>query len=154
MKIKQPFQVYILVIISTLGLSACSSAPSSGTYDRQQAGTIQYVKTGTVTGVREVTIENAETGIGSAAGGVIGGVAGSEVGKGRGRIVGSVLGAVLGGVVGSKIDRKAQTEKGTEVTVRLEDGNTVAISQLDDEKFKVGDYVKVITGGARARVTH
>ena len=154
MKIQKVLLTSSLVAVLGTGLVACSSTPSSGTYDRTQAGTLQEVKYGTVTGVRNVLIENEETGVGTATGGIIGGIAGSHAGKGSGRAVGAVLGSVLGGVVGSKIDKNVQTKPGIEVTIRLQDGNTVAISQLADERFNVGDRVKVITNNGRARVTH
>ena len=154
MKIQKLLVTSSLIAILGVGLVACSSTPSSRTYGRTQAGTLQEVKYGTVTGVRNVLIENEESGVGTVAGGVIGGIAGSEVGGGKGRIVGSVLGSVLGGIAGSKIDKNVQTKPGVEVTVRLRDGNTVAISQLADERFRVGDSVKVLTSGGRARVTH
>lgn len=154
MKTQKLLLVSSLVAVLGLGVVGCSSTPSSGTYDRTQAGTLQKVQYGTVTSVRNVLIENEQSGVGTAAGGIIGGVAGSEIGEGKGRVVGSVLGSVLGGVVGSKIDKNVQTKQGIEVTVRLRDGNTVAISQLADERFRVGDSVKVLTNNGRARVTH
>ena len=154
MKIQKLLVVSSLVAILGVGLVGCSSTPSSGTYERTQAGTLQNVQYGTVTSVRNVLIENEQSGVGTAAGGIIGGVAGSEVGGGKGRIIGSVLGAVLGGAAGSKIDKNVQTKQGVEVTVRLRDGNTVAISQLADESFRTGDSVKVLTRNGRARVTH
>ena len=154
MKIQKLLVTSSLVAILGVGLVGCSSTPSSGTYEKTQAGTLQNVQYGTVTGVRNVLIENAESGVGTIAGGVIGGVAGGEVGGGRGRVVASVLGSVLGGVIGSKIDKNVQTKQGIEVTIRLRDGNTVAISQLADEKFRTGDSVKVLTSNGRARVTH
>ena len=154
MKLKSLVLSSSLIALLGIGLVGCASAPSSGTYTTTQAGTLQNVKYGTVTAVRNIMIENPDSGVGTGAGTIIGGVAGSEVGGGKGRIVGTVVGSVLGGMAGSSIDKHVQRKPGIEVTVRLRDGNTVAVSQLADERFRVGDNVKVITGNGHARVTH
>lgn len=136
-------------------LGACSTTPSSSVYTTAQAGTLQEVKFGTVIGVRNVMIreDNAETG--KVAGGVIGATVGSDVGQGRGQIVGGVAGAVVGGSIGMAMDRAIQSKPGVEVTVRMEDGRTVAIAQLADEVFRIGDSVKILTSAnGKARVTH
>lgn len=146
---------YTGILLLPVALGACSIMPSSTTYTTAQAGTLQEVKYGTVTGLRNVMIreDNAETG--KVAGGVIGGVAGNDIGEGRGQIIGSVAGAVVGGTVGMAVDRAIQSKPGIEVTVRLEDGRTVAIAQLADERFLVGDQVKVLTSqDGKARITH
>ena len=154
MKLKSLVLSSSLIALMGVGLVGCASAPSSGTYETRQAGTLQNVKYGTVTSIRNIMIENPSSDVGTGAGAIIGGVAGSEVGGGKGRIVGTVLGSVLGGIAGSNIDKSVQRKPGIEITVRLRDGNTVAISQLADERFRVGDNVKVIVGNGHARVTH
>lgn len=146
---------YTGILLLPVVLGACSIMPSSNTYTTTQAGTLQEVKYGTVTGLRNVMIreDNAETG--KVAGGVIGGVAGNDIGEGRGQIIGSVAGAVVGGTVGMAVDRAIQSKPGIEITVRLEDNRTVAIAQLADERFMMGDQVKVLTSqDDKARVTH
>lgn len=143
-----------LVLFLSIGLAACSSAPSSSTYQRAQAGKIHEVKLGQVVSVRNVAIEPDQTEIGNAAGSILGGIAGSTAGEGAGKLAATTIGAVVGGIVGSKVDRGVQTQPGYEITVRLESGKIVAISQLADERFKVGDQVKVIEKNGMARVTH
>lgn len=143
------------LLSASLLASACSITPSSNTYTTAQAGTLQEVQFGTVVGVRNVMIreDNAETG--KVAGGVIGGVAGSDIGEGKGQVVGSVAGAVIGGTLGMVVDRSLQSKPGVEITVRLEDGKTVALAQQADEMFQIGDTVKVLTAkNGKARVTH
>jgi len=109
---------------------------------------------GVVESVREVKIEGAKTGIGSTAGAVVGGVAGSEVGKGKGAIVGSVIGAVAGGVAGAAVEEGATRQPGIEVTVRLDSGRMIAVTQAADEEFKVGERVRILSGSGVTRVTH
>jgi outer membrane lipoprotein SlyB len=146
---------YAGILLFPLTLGACSITPSSNTYTTAQAGTLQEVKYATVLGVRNVMIreDNAETG--KVAGGVIGGTVGSDVGQGKGQIIGSVAGAVIGGTVGIALDRSIQTKQGVEITVRMDDNRTVAIAQLADEPFTVGEQVKVLTSqDGKARITH
>ncbi len=146
---------YAGMLLFPLALGACSIMPSSNTYTTAQAGTLQEVKFGSVIGLRNVMIreDNAETG--KVAGGVIGGVAGNDLGEGKGQIIGSVAGAVIGGTVGIALDRSIQSKPGVEITVRMEDNRTVAIAQLADEPFAIGDQVKVLTSqDGKARITH
>lgn len=145
----------LLLLPLTLGVSACTNAPSSLTYSTVEAGTLQEVQYGTVTGLRNVVIRQNSAETGKVAGGIIGGVAGSEVGEGKGRIVGSVTGAVVGGAIGTVLDRTIQDQNGVEITVRLQDGRTVAIVQLPHERFQLGEQVKLLTNReGKARVTH
>ncbi|WML90487.1 hypothetical protein RCF98_16145 [Thiothrix lacustris] len=146
---------YMGMLLFPLALGACSIMPSSNTYTTAQAGTLQEVKFGTVVGLRNVMIreDNAETG--KVAGGVIGGVAGNDLGEGKGQIIGSVAGAVIGGTVGIALDRSIQSKEGVEITVKLEDNRTVAIAQLADEHFTIGEQVKILTSqDGKARITH
>lgn len=146
---------YAGLLLLPMLLVACSITPSSTVYTTAQAGRLQEVKFGTVIGVRNVMIreDNAETG--KVAGGVIGATVGSDVGQGRGQVVGGVAGAVIGGSIGMAMDRAIQSKPGVEVTVRLEDNRIVAIAQLADETFSIGEQVKVLTDqNGKARVTH
>ena len=49
---------------------------------------------------------------------------------------------------------EAVTRKdGVEITVKLDSGRVLAITQAADEEFRVGDRVRVLTGGGVTRVT-
>ena len=80
-------------------------------------------------------------------------VAGSAVGGGRGSTIGAILGAVAGGVAGSAIEEGATRKDGVEITIRLDNGNIIAITQEADETFRPGDRVRVLSGGGTSRVT-
>jgi outer membrane lipoprotein SlyB len=108
---------------------------------------------GVVESVREVQIERAGSGIGGVVGAVIGGVAGSNVGQGSGAVIGSVLGSVLGGVAGQAAEQAATHRPGYEITVRLDDGQRIAVTQGTDESFSPGDRVRILSDGITARVT-
>ena len=141
-------------VITTLLLAGCAGGLGSGDYERGQTPGVQEVQMGVVESVREVKIEGTKSGVGSTAGAVVGGVAGSEVGHGKGAVVGSVLGAVVGGVAGAAVEEGTTRQKGVEITVKLDGGRMIAVTQAADEEFKVGDRVRILFGGGVTRVTH
>ncbi|OGI49348.1 MAG: hypothetical protein A3E57_06465 [Candidatus Muproteobacteria bacterium RIFCSPHIGHO2_12_FULL_60_33] len=141
-------------VITTLLLAGCAGGLGSGDYERGQTRGVQEVQMGVVESVREVKIEGTKSGVGSTAGAVVGGVAGSEVGHGKGAVVGSVLGAVVGGVAGAAVEEGTTRQKGVEITVKLDGGRMIAVTQAADEEFKVGDRVRILFGGGVTRVTH
>lgn len=144
----------ILLLAGALVLSGCISSRSGGAYSRDQARHIQDVQTGVVEHVREIVIEGTQSGIGAVAGGAVGGIGGGEIGHGRGSSAGAVVGAVLGGVAGGAIEEATTRKKGYEITVRLDTGRTIAIAQEADEEFKIGERVRLVTGGGVSRVSH
>jgi len=141
-------------VITTLLLAGCASGLGGGDYERTQVRGVQEVQMGTVESVREVKIEGTKSNIGSTAGAVVGGVAGSNVGGGKGQIIGGVLGAVAGGVAGSAIEEGTTKQKGLEITVKLDGGRMIAVTQAADEIFNKGDRVRILSGGGATRVTH
>ncbi|MDA8260772.1 MAG: hypothetical protein M0Z99_34925 [Betaproteobacteria bacterium] len=142
-----------LIAAGTLLLAGCPAGLGGSDYSRSQARTVQEVQMGVVESVREVTIEGTKTPFGAGAGAVVGGVAGSTVGGGRGSVVGATVGAVLGGVGGAAAEEAVTRQKGVEVTVKLDSGRMIAVTQAADQEFRVGDRVRVLTGGGVTRVT-
>lgn len=142
------------VLASTVFLAGCPASTSGGAYTREQTRQAQEVRMGVVESVREVTIEGTKTPIGPAAGAVVGGVAGSEVGGGKGSLVGAVVGAVAGGLAGGAIEEGVTKQKGFEITVKLDNGRLLAVTQAADETFRPGDRVRVLSGGGVTRVSH
>lgn len=111
---------------------------------------MQDVQLGVVKHVREVLIEGTKTGVGAAAGAVTGSVVGQRSGRGP---VGSIAGAVIGGVAGAAVEEGVTRQQGYEITVRLESGRLIAVTQVADEGFKVGERVRVLSSRGTARVT-
>jgi len=149
-------RVLFLLVVGSLVLSGCASSLSGSAYERRQGRTVQDVQLGTVEHVREVEIEGTKTGIGAAAGGLAGSVIGGGGGR-RGSVgsaVGSIAGAVVGGVAGAAVEEGATRQKGFEITVRLESGRLIAVTQAADEAFNVGDRVRILSGQGVTRVTH
>lgn len=144
-----------LIGVSMVALSGCASPSLSGSaYSRDQARQEQSVRTGVVESVRQVQIDGTRSSIGAAAGSVVGGVAGSNVGQGKGSSVAAILGAVGGGIAGQAIEQAATRKPGIEITVRLDNGSMVAITQEADEAFRPGERVRILAGGGVSRVTH
>jgi outer membrane lipoprotein SlyB len=67
-----------------------------------------------------------------------------------------MAGVVVGGLLGAAAEEGIIREQGVEVTVRYDNGQTVAIVQAasKDETFKVGDRVRVLTINDNTRVSH
>ena len=143
----------IALLAASLILDGCASSKSNSAYTRGQARKESTVKNGTVESVRPVTIEGTKTPIGATAGAAVGGVAGSSIGHDKGSIVAGILAGVAGGLAGSAAEEVITREQGLEIIVKLDSGNTVAITQKADEEFKPGERVHVISGAGASRVT-
>ena len=143
-----------LIAASTLLLAGCPAGLGGSDYSRSQARTVQEVQMGLVESVREVNIEGTKSPVGAGAGAVVGGVAGSTVGGGRGSVIAATVGAVLGGVGGAAVEEAVTRQTGLEITVKLDSGRMIAITQAADEEFRIGDRVRVLSGGGTTRVTH
>jgi outer membrane lipoprotein SlyB len=143
-------------LILALFVSGCAKSLSGSAYERRQARTAHEVQMGVVESVREVQIEGTKSRVGATAGAVAGGVAGRETGHSPvGRAVGGVAGAVVGGVAGAAAEEVITRQKGLEITVKLDGGRMIAVTQAADEDFKAGDRVRVLFGGrGDTRVTH
>lgn len=146
-----------LLVMAVVGLlvSGCAASQSGSAYSRPQARQAQQVQLGYVEGVRQVQIEGTKTPIGAGAGTVIGGIAGSSIGGGRGRSIATVGGAVLGGLAGAAAEEGITRRPGLEITVRLDDGRMIAVTQEADEAFYQGERVRVLTAyDGTTRVAH
>lgn len=141
---------------ATLLLGGCASNLSGDSYSRDEARKVQTVRLGTIESLRPVKIEGTKTPIGAGAGAVVGGVAGSTVGGGRGSVVAAVIGAVAGGLLGSMTEEGLTRTQGVEITVREDDGTLRAYVQQvqENEVFRVGERVRIMTVDGTSRVAH
>ncbi len=139
-----------------LTLGGCTSSLTGDSYSREEARTVQTVRLGTVESLRPVKIEGTKTPIGAGAGAVVGGVGGSAIGGGRGSVVAAVIGAVAGGLLGSMTEEGLTRTQGVEITVREDDGSMRAYVQQvqENEIFRVGERVRIMTVNGTSRVTH
>ena len=148
----------ILLSIAVIPFFFASCAQQSLTgdaYSRGEAGQAQTVHRGTISSIRNVKIEGSSTG-GTVLGAVAGGLLGNQVGSGSGRRAATVGGAAAGGIAGSHIGKEVTSRPGLEIQVDLDKGGSVSIVQQVNprEPFAVGDRVRVLGGGRRARVTY
>lgn len=137
-------------------MASCAQDTMTGdTYSRNDARQTQSVSKGRITAIRPVKIEGNHT-AGTIIGGVAGGVLGSQLGGGStAHTAGAVGGALVGGAVGSHAQQAMENRNGIEITVRLDQGGSVAVVQevSRNEQFNVGDRVRVLSSGGRSRVS-
>ena len=136
-------------------LTACASNLGGASYQRGEVGTMQNVEYGTIVSLRPVKIEGTKSGIGTAAGAVAGSVAASGASGGKTGTVAAVIGAVLGGLAGSAMEEGMTRSDGVEFGLKMDDGREISLVQAltPNEVFSVGDTVRVIYNGGRARVS-
>lgn len=136
-------------------LAGCASPPQSGReYSYYQAQGEQTVRMGVVESVRDVVIVNPESGGGTMAGAALGGLGGSVVGSGNGSAAMAIVGAVAGGLIGNRAEANANRKPGFEITVKLDNGELRAVTQLADEMFRPGERVRLLSNGMTTRVSH
>ena len=140
-------------VLATVLAGCQAPGLGSGTYSREQARREQTVRMGYVESVREVKLEGTRTGVGAATGAAAGGIAGSTVGHNAGSALAAIAGAVVGGFVGQAAEQGLTAKKGVEITVKLDNGEMVAIMQEADETYRPGDRVRILSDGATSRVT-
>lgn len=142
-------------LVSVLALSGCIVPQNSANvYQARQTMGEQSVRMGVVESIRNVVIDNGQSGVGTLGGAALGGLAGNTIGKGNGSIAGAIGGAIAGGVIGSSIEKNVNSRPGLEITVKFDNGNLSAIVQDADEQFNVGDRVRILSNGRTTRVTH
>jgi len=145
----------VLALVITSMLSACAPHPSQNQYFSGEAGQSTEIEFAKVVKVKEIKIQDRNTGTGAAAGMAAGGALGYQVGNGNGQLGGLIAGMVIGGVAGAIAEQEIQNQKGYEYIVVTEKKKTKSIVQYqaeDDVVFKKGDRVMVQTSGTFQRV--
>lgn len=129
--------VLLVACFTTLSLllGGCASSLTGDSYSRDEARRVQTVRMGTIESLRPVKIEGTKTPIGGAAG--------------------AVIGAVAGGLLGSATEEGLTRTQGVEITVREDDGSMRAYVQAvqENEIFRIGDRVRIMTVDGTSRVT-
>ncbi len=142
-------------LTAALALGGCAGVPpgmggqyqsSAYNYSTSQAQQVQQVQLGTVLAVQQVTIHASQgvTGVGSTLGAVAGGFVGSRVGNGNGSAVGAVVGALAGAAGGNMVAGSAYQQPGLQITVRLDNGQTIAVTQAADVSIHPGQRVELL----------
>ena len=109
-------------------------------------------ESGRVMAIREVAVRGGGSGVsnGTVLGGGLGAAGGAAIGAATtnsigGALVGGLLGAVGGAIAGTAIDRSGGgSQRGIEVTVQKDDGQTVVVAQADNGDVQMGDRVRIV----------
>lgn len=144
-----------LALVMAMALAGCAVQPmGSRDYEGYGVRNEQTVRFGVVESVRDVNINLRESGVGTAAGATLGAIGGSNIGHNSGSAAAAVAGAVIGGIIGQSIERDANRRLGIELTVLLDGGRYIAVTQEADEQFRAGDRVRILSTRGITRVTH
>lgn len=139
------FSIVSMLVLNGFLLGGCASSLSGSAYDRSQARTAQQVEFGYIESVRPVMIEGTKSNIGTAAGAALGGVAGGSVDGGTARTLAIIGGTLLGGLAGAATEEGITRQRGQEITVRMDNGRMIAVTQGANELFNPGQRVRVLT---------
>ena len=132
-----------LALVALMAVGCSSTRDAGSTFSRSSSQQVHSVQRGVVQSVRVVTIERDGR---NTAGAVTGAVVGSAVG--------GPVATVGGAAAGSALQANATTSQGLEITVLLDDGQTVAIVQEGPlDAFRAGDNVNVTSDGSTTRVS-
>ncbi|MBW1804824.1 MAG: glycine zipper 2TM domain-containing protein [Deltaproteobacteria bacterium] len=149
------YRISVIIAIILLIAGGCASSRSGQVYSRDQARSVHTVQLGTIEAINNVQIEGTKTKAGAIAGGAAGAALGHAVGSGSGKTIATVVGAVAGGLAGAAAEEGITKKDALEITVKLDDGEVIAIVQEMDEHFAVGDRIRVLTSDDGAtRVRH
>ena len=153
-------KIHILILISILALGGCATGGfSPDVVARDAAAKSQYVQSGVVVSVRNVTIEG-DRDSGNLFGSILGAIVGSNIGgedDDTTREVGAVVGTAVGSVVGQNVGESLSRKAGVEIIIKL-DTNEREISIVQEMpenvnySFRAGDKVRIVRSGGKARV--
>ena len=139
-----------------VALSGCATSPGysdSGYRSPAYGSSTACYDCGTVTRIETIGDGSRSGATGAVIGGLVGAAAGRELAedesKGR-RNTATVAGAAAGALAGSAIQRNINDTR-YNVTVRLDDGRIVTVSQTDLGGIREGSYVRVANGRAWVR---
>jgi outer membrane lipoprotein SlyB len=146
------FVTLMVPVALTASLGACTQTGGMQPgYVNTQAYGGQNGETGRVMSIREVQLRGSGSGVsdGTLVGGGVGMAGGAAIGAATtnsvgGALVGGLLGAVGGAIAGNIVDRGGSSQRGIEVTVQKDDGQTVAIAQPDNGDVQMGDRVRIV----------
>lgn len=144
-----------LLVIGAIAMAGCTTpGVGSADYNLYQVRGEQAVRLGIIMSLRKIKIDPNQSGTASAIGGGVAGAAlGNRVGQGYGNSAAVALGALALGALGDMAQHEMAKKDGYELTIRLDTGLVIAVTQGADEAFTVGERVQVIGGANLTRVT-
>jgi len=134
----------VIGIIAVFTSGCANTQPSARSYTYSQAQKSEAMTTATIIGLQPVNImPDNQSGIGTAVGAIAGGGVGHLIGGGVGNVIATALGAIGGGVAGSAVEKQVTQKSGYNIALRLDDGRTMTVTQMDDVQLVVGQKVIV-----------
>ena len=135
-----------------VSLGACNQTGGTQPGFVNTSATASYSgDSGRVVSIREVPLRGSSSGVstGTMVGGGLGAAGGAAIGLATtnsvaGALVGGLLGAVGGAIAGTAIDSGGGTQRGIEVTVQKDDGQSIVIAQADNGDVQMGDRVRIV----------
>ncbi|MBS0322039.1 MAG: hypothetical protein JSR18_15965 [Proteobacteria bacterium] len=125
---------WVMLMVGALALVGCATQPAPPT--------VTYY--GTIENIQLIPADRSgPVNVGSVIGGIAGGVIGYQFGGGVGKGLLTAAGAGLGALAGNAI-QKSQERDQYRITVRLDNGGTLVVSEVDQQEFRVGDRVRVV----------
>lgn len=140
---------FLLAAMMAATLGACASSPSSTGYGRAPAPSVnRCYECGTVERIEVLEVSGRSSGGGAVLGGIVGGVLGNQVGKGDGKKAATVAGVVGGAVAGNAIEKRS-VKHDYRITVRMDDGRRVTVTQPTiSANLREGSVVRIDNGRA------
>ncbi|MDR5832446.1 hypothetical protein P9250_31860 [Caballeronia sp. LP006] len=146
-----------VMLLSVLTGCATADFGSPDTYQRYDVQRIGQFEQATILRVRPITIESnsGSSGIASIVSAAAGAFLGSQViGNGSGRYIAGALSGSVSGLVAQRVSAAMSRHSGVEVFLRRANGQSVVVSQVDDQQFAVGQQVFLVSNGSGYRITH
>lgn len=146
-----------VMLLSVLTGCATADFGSPDTYQRYDVQRIGQFEQATILRVRPITIESnsGSSGIASIVSAAAGAFLGSQViGNGSGRYIAGALSGSVSGLVAQRVSAAMARHSGVEVFLRRANGQTVVVTQVDDQQFAVGQQVFLVSNGSGYLITH
>ena len=131
----------IAFLTSVVLLGGCAYPEPYAVYERPVAQRTEYGVVEAMELYRDGY--NAPSGLGAILGGIAGGIIGHQFGGGSGNTAATIAGAVGGGLVGNQIEKSNARDR-YRVIVRLDSGGTLALNEVGEGEFRVGDRVRIV----------
>lgn len=125
-------------------LAGCAPEPVVYRVAEPMAAVPQRVQHGVVDAIEWYRDRgSAPVGLGAVLGGVAGGILGHQIGSGSGNTAATIAGALGGAYVGNELQRSNAQDR-YRVIVRLDNGATLAVSEVGEGQLRVGDRVRIV----------
>jgi outer membrane lipoprotein SlyB len=124
---------WMLAVLGAVMMAACANQPQTTVTYYGVIENIELQRAG----------QSGPINVGSVLGGIAGAVIGYQFGGGVGKGLLTAAGAAGGALLGNSIE-KSQDQDKYRIIVRLDNGGTLAVSEVDEGQLRVGDRVRVV----------